>query len=148
MFKLGHRSMERLEGVHPELIIVLKEAIKHTPIDFGIAPDGGVRTAQRQNELYCNPKIKTHADGYERLSAHQIKRGKRYGEAVDIICYLHSSLTWHEVHFAIVGGVILSTASTLKRQGIISIELLWGATFGSRAYLGWDAGHFEIREKV
>ena len=145
MYNLSHRSRKRLQGVHPELALVFKEAITHSPIDFGIAPDGGVRTAERQNQLFNDPNVKTSADGYKRLSSHQIQDGSRYGHAVDIICYLDGKITWDEMHFAIAGGAILATASALKNAGVISIDLDWGATFGSLNYRGWDSGHFEIR---
>ena len=42
MFKLSRRSLGRLEGVHPDLVAIPKEAIRITPYDFGIIE--GVRT--------------------------------------------------------------------------------------------------------
>lgn len=141
---LSKNSMKRLENVHPELIFILKESIKYSPIDFGVTESGGVRSAQEQHEMYMNPDIKTHADGYKVLSKHQVPNGQRYGLAVDVFVWLNGGVSWHNTHFGIVGGVIMSTASRLKRSGEVGIQLKWGATFGSKMFHGWDAGHFEI----
>ena len=35
-FKLSQRSMDRLEGVHPDMIKVVTEAITLSKIDFGV----------------------------------------------------------------------------------------------------------------
>jgi peptidoglycan L-alanyl-D-glutamate endopeptidase CwlK len=35
-FSFGNRSKERLSGVHPDLVKVIEEAIKESPLDFSI----------------------------------------------------------------------------------------------------------------
>ena len=45
-YKLSQRSLDRLEGVKPDLINVVKRAIELTTIDFGVIE--GVRTEERQ----------------------------------------------------------------------------------------------------
>lgn len=86
MFILSDKSLEKLKGVHPDVVKVFKEAIKESPYDFRITH--GVRSAEEQNELYqqgrTKPgKIVTKADGYTKKSNHQIKLDG-YGHAVDI----------------------------------------------------------------
>ncbi len=44
-FKFSQRSENNLEGVHPDLILVMRQAIQTTDIDFAIIE--GVRTLER-----------------------------------------------------------------------------------------------------
>lgn len=133
-----------MQGVHPDLVLVYFEAIKDSPIDFGVPSDGGVRTAQRQNEMYLDPSIKTNCDGHENKSKHQIKEGKVYGEALDFYAYVNNKASWDEVHLAMVAAVLMATAKRLRREGKIKIEIEWGGTFGSNNFKGWDMPHFNI----
>ena len=54
-FKLSDRSLGKLEGVHENLISVVKEAITLTKVDFGVTY--GVRTRAEQEELVKAGKI-------------------------------------------------------------------------------------------
>lgn len=89
MFILSEKSLNKLKGVHPDVVTVFKESIKNSPYDFRITH--GVRTAEEQNKLYqCGRTIKglkvTNCDGYIKKSNHQAKNDG-YGYAVDIfIC--------------------------------------------------------------
>lgn len=56
-FKLGKKSLERLQGVHPDLIAVVKLAITKTPIDFTVLE--GLRTQERQKQLVASGASKT-----------------------------------------------------------------------------------------
>lgn len=50
-FRLGKRSLERLEGVHPDIMAVVQYAIRVSRIDFGITRTGGVRDIETQRKL-------------------------------------------------------------------------------------------------
>ena len=85
-YVLSDASIEKMEGVHPKLIELMKKAIGDSPYDFKIVQ--GLRTAEYQNSLYqqgrTKPgKIVTKLDGYSRKSNHQAK-ADGYGHAVDI----------------------------------------------------------------
>lgn len=86
MPKFSKKSIETMEGVHPNLINFMLELIKVSPHDFKIT--AGVRTAEEQNYLYKQgrtiPGIKvTKVDGYKEKSNHQPKIDG-FGYAVDI----------------------------------------------------------------
>lgn len=89
MFVFGSGSEEKLKGVHPNLVKVLREAIKESPLDFRITQ--GVRTAAYQNSLYQQGRTKpgkvvTNCDGYKNKSNHQAQKDG-FGHAIDIfIC--------------------------------------------------------------
>ena len=85
-YVLSDVSIEKMKGVHPKLIELMKKAISNSPYDFKIIQ--GLRTAAYQNELYQQGRTKpgkvvTKLDGYNRKSNHQAK-ADGYGHAVDI----------------------------------------------------------------
>jgi len=145
MFKLSRRSLSRLDGIHPDLILIILESIKVSPIDFGIPKDGGVRTTERQKAMFLDPDIKTNCDGVKFLSNHQIPDGEQYGKAFDIYGYINGAASWDEGHLDIIAGAILSTAKRLFREDRIDFELTWGGQFSSDNFKGWDKCHFEIK---
>lgn len=145
-FKFSKRSLERMEGVHPDLVLVFVTALEDSPIDFGIPGDGGVRTAERQNFLFKDGKSKL--DGYKKLSRHQLKKGDVYGHALDFYAYVNHKASWAKRHLAMIAGVILATAKRLFKEGKINIQLRWGGQFGSKSFNGWDMPHFEALQEI
>ena len=141
-FVLSRGSMNNMRGVHPDMILIYTESIKVSPIDFGVPRDGGLRLAERQKEMFDDPKIETKCDGYKNRSNHQMK-GDGYGHALDFFAYINGKASWDKIHLAIIAGVIMSTAKRLKKEGRISIEIKWGGTFGSDSFHGWDYPHVE-----
>lgn len=83
---LNQRSIDRLKGVDPRLITILIEASQTSPFEFQIPPDGGLRTAERQNELFKARASK--CDGYRTLSEHQ------KGTAFDIYLMIDGKASW------------------------------------------------------
>jgi peptidoglycan L-alanyl-D-glutamate endopeptidase CwlK len=132
MHKFSRRSLEVLNKINPVLSEIMCDAIDLSPIDFGIPSDGGLRTAERQYELFLAEKSK--CDGYKIKSNHQT------GNAVDVFAYVNGRASWSDVHLSIIAGVVLSVAN---RKGV---KLRWGGTFGSDNFNGWDMPHFEIAE--
>ena len=51
-FKLGKRSKQKLEGVHPDMVKVVETAIGLTKVDFGVTY--GVRTVEAQEKLVAS----------------------------------------------------------------------------------------------
>lgn len=49
-YKLSEKSLDRLKGLHPDLVKVVKRAIEITDIDFSVGE--GLRSITRQKELY------------------------------------------------------------------------------------------------
>jgi peptidoglycan L-alanyl-D-glutamate endopeptidase CwlK len=56
-FKLSKRSLGNLDGVHPDLVAVVKRAIEITEIDFVVTE--GRRTSERQKQLVAAGASKT-----------------------------------------------------------------------------------------
>jgi len=128
MFKLSKKSKERLEGVNPRIIEIVDLALTITHIDFGIPGDGGIRTAERQLELY--EKGVSKCDGYNSKSYHQT------GLAFDVYAYVDGKASWDRNHLTSVAAAILQAASKL------GYKLEWGGNFKSFC----DMPHFQLLE--
>ena len=80
MFKLSQKSLDRLSGVHPDLVAVVKRAIEITEVDFAVLE--GVRSKARQEQLL-------------KAGASQTMRSRHLtGHAVDLGAYVGGSVRW------------------------------------------------------
>lgn len=84
-FKLSKRSLSRLEGVHPDLVAVVKRSIELTKIDFGVTC--GLRTLEEQKELVAKGASQT-------MKSKHLRQGDGYSHAVDVVAYLGSRISW------------------------------------------------------
>jgi peptidoglycan L-alanyl-D-glutamate endopeptidase CwlK len=123
-FALGQRSKDRLTGVHPDLVKVIEEAIKESPLDFSITE--GLRTKERQKELFDAGKSQT-------MNSRHIT-----GKAIDIAVLLEGKVTWEFRHYQTVADHIKKVAKEL------GIELVWGGDWQSFK----DGPHFELNRSV
>ena len=119
-FKLSQRSRKRLEGVHPELVAVVNQAILITPIDFIVTE--GLRTLARQRELYRAGATKT-------LNSRHLT-----GHAVDLAPWVGGTVRWDWPLFHKLADAMLDTAEAMK------IHLVWGGTWTRFP----DGPHFEL----
>jgi hypothetical protein len=57
-FELGQKSLKELEGVHPDLVAVVKRAIELTVQDFAV--HDGLRTIDEQKKLVASGAKSVH----------------------------------------------------------------------------------------
>lgn len=139
MKQLGKRSLQSLEGIHPELVKLMKAAITDSPIDFTITD--GLRTVAQQQALYAKGRTKpggvvTNADGVKLKSNHQ------GGKAVDLYPYINGSVDFNDVH-----GHLTTIAAHIKSVAkSLGISIRWGGDFKATKTKakGWDKPHFEL----
>jgi peptidoglycan L-alanyl-D-glutamate endopeptidase CwlK len=120
MFKFGERSLKNLQGVHPDLEMLMLQSIKDSPYDFAITE--GVRSPERQRELYAQGKSLTL------MSRHLT------GKAVDIMIYANGKGTWELKYYKEVTDHIKLKAKELDVSIICGID--W------RSFV--DAVHVEL----
>nr|WP_312120561.1 M15 family metallopeptidase [Brevundimonas diminuta] len=83
-YRLGAQSRARLAGVHPDLVRVVERAIQLSTVDFSVLE--GVRTPQRQRELYAQGRTKPGpVVTWTLTSNHFVNTKTGYGHAVDLI---------------------------------------------------------------
>jgi peptidoglycan L-alanyl-D-glutamate endopeptidase CwlK len=108
-FKLSQRSLNRLEGLDPKLVSVVKRAIELTDIDFGVTQ--GLRTIEEQKALVASGASKTmnskHLDG----------------RAVDVVAYLGSRISWEVSLYDNIANAFKAAAKELD------VEIRWGAAW-------------------
>ncbi len=105
-FILGPRSLSKLEGVHPDLVKVVKLTIKRSPIDFVVVE--GVRTIARQKELLAAGASKT------------LKSRHLTGHAVDLAPVVGATVRWDWPLFHQLAPVVKAAAVEL------GVPLEWG----------------------
>ena len=134
MFELSNRSKRRRKGVDPRLIAIDDRAIQLTTVDYGHPADSGLRTAERQYEIFSAGN--SMCDGNIKKSKHQS------GKALDFYAYVDGAASWKHAHLAMVAAAYLQAASEL------GYKLSWGGLWvGDEIEIkdgiryGWDMGH-------
>jgi len=118
MFNLSERSLSRLEGVKPEMVNVVKEAIKLSKVDFGVIC--GMRTQEEQQALV------------DKGASQTLKSKHLTGDAVDLMAYIGSRATWEL-------NVYDDIADAMKEaSGIVGIPIRWGASWQIRDLRDWN----------
>lgn len=90
-FQLSRRSTDRLQGVHPDLVRVVRGAILHSKVDFIVVE--GLRTLDRQKELFAAGKSKTMRSRH--LTGHAVD----LAPLVDLDGDGDLELSWDRNHF-------------------------------------------------
>lgn len=123
-FVLGAKSLSKLEGVHPDLVRVIKRAIQLTPVDFSVIE--GRRTLARQKELVAAGASKT-------MNSRHLT-----GHAVDIAPYVAGKIRWDWPLFHQIAPAVKQAAMEL------GIPIVWGGDW--RTFK--DGPHFELERRV
>ena len=124
MFFFGPKSKERLNGVHPDLVRVIEEAIKGSPYDFSITQ--GLRTLEQQQALFNAGKSQTMRSRH--LSGH----------AVDIAVIDNGTVTWDFDKYKVVADHIKDVAK------LNDVPINWGGDWVTFK----DGPHFELNKNV
>jgi peptidoglycan LD-endopeptidase CwlK len=106
---LGTRSLSRLEGVHPDLVRVVKKAAAMSDLDFTVLE--GLRTTERQSQLMKQGATRT-------MNSRHLT-----GHAVDLAPMIGGKVSWDWPLYHRLADVMRS-ASVAE-----SIPIRWGGTW-------------------
>lgn len=123
-YVLGARSMQRLAGVHPDLIAVVKRAIQITEVDFTVLE--GLRTLARQSELVKAGASKT------------MRSRHLTGHAVDLGAWVAGEVRWDWPLYHYIAGAMKQAAAEL------GVAIVWGGDWVTFK----DGPHYELDRKV
>lgn len=123
-YSFGARSLKRLEGVHPDLIRVMKRAIGCSTLDFSIIE--GVRTLARQKELMKAGATRT-------MNSRHLT-----GHAVDIAPFIDGKIRWDWPLYHKLAEIIDKAAAD---EGV---KVTWGGRWRSFR----DGPHWELDWKA
>lgn len=115
-YKLGTRSLERLEGVHPDLVKIVKRAIELTTVDFTVLE--GLRSVSRQRELVDKGASQT-------MNSRHIKAPNGYGHAVDLGAWIDGDVSWDWKYYHKIAEAVADAAKELR------IPVEWGGNWKS-----------------
>lgn len=116
-YKLGTKSLKNLEGVHPDLVLVIKRAIELTKQDFTVHE--GLRSKERQKRLVSSGASKT-------MNSKHLPQMDGYGHAVDLLPYADFDgngtyeISWHWQHFYPIADAVRQAATELN------VPIRWG----------------------
>lgn len=106
MFRLSNKSIERLTGVHPDLVLVVRRAIEITEVDFTVLE--GLRTKDRQRELL-------NAGATTTMNSRHLT-----GHAVDLGAWVSGSVRWDWPLYYKIADAMKQAAKELN------IPIEWG----------------------
>lgn len=110
-FKLGPTSESRLLGVHADLVRVVRRAAELSEVEFVVLE--GLRTAERQRQLYAKGATKT-------LNSRHLT-----GHAVDIAPWIGGKVSWDWPAY-------IELAPTVKRAADeVGVPVEWGGDWAS-----------------
>lgn len=119
-FVLGTRSIQRLKGVHPDLVRVVKHAIQITEVDFTVLE--GLRNLARQKELLAAGASKT------------MRSRHLTGHAVDLGAYVGGKVRWDwPLYYKIAAA--MKTAAAAE-----NVKIEWGGDWKTFK----DGPHFQL----
>lgn len=121
MYKLSQRSQDRLKGVHPDLVKVVKRAIELTDHDFSVIE--GVRSVETQREYVAKGVSKT-------MNSRHLT-----GHAVDLYP-VGRPTPWERC-------VVVAKAMQ-KAADELGVPIVWGGSWKSF----YDGPHFELDRRV
>lgn len=110
-YAFGSRSLQRLEGIHPDLRRVMDRAIATTDLDFTVLE--GLRSLERQKKLVASGASKT------------LKSRHLTGHAVDIAPLIEGKVSWDWPLYHKLAKVVKAAAA---HEGV---KIEWGGDWRS-----------------
>lgn len=120
---LGARSLSRLQGVHPDLVRVVKTAAAMSDLDFTVLE--GLRTVERQKQLFAQKATKT-------MNSRHLT-----GHAVDIAPMIGGKISWDWPLYNRLAKIVKAAAVAEN------VAVTWGGDF--RTFK--DGPHWELSWK-
>ena len=118
MFNLSKRSIDRLAGVDPRLVAVVKRAIQLSTVDFGVSE--GLRTLETQKKYVAAGKSQT------------MKSKHIEGKAVDLVAYINGEVSWELNVYDNIADAMAKAAKELN------LPLRWGAAWNIPDITKWN----------
>ncbi len=123
-FRFSERSEQRLKGVHPDLVRVVRRALELSDVDFAVIE--GLRTPDRQQQLVASGASKT------------LRSRHLTGHAVDLAPVIAGEIRWDWPPFHKIAAAMKKAAEEL------GVAIVWGGDW--RTFK--DGPHYELDRRV
>lgn len=130
-FRFSQRSIDRMSGVHPDLVKVAHRALEMSPIDFGISQ--GVRTLEEQKRLYAQGRTAPGPIVTWTMNSLHLKQADGFGHAIDVLAYVKGKVSWDEKLYEEIAEPFKTAAA------VLGIDLVCGADWQPS-----DLPHFQL----
>ena len=138
MHKLSTKSKEQFNTLHPDLKLVIEEALKHSSIDFGITE--GHRTPETQFEYFKKgrklvddkwvisdvSKVITYVDGFKVKGKHNHSPSLAFDFFASVP---GKNLSYDTNHLIALGSTFVTIGNMLYERGDILRKVRWGGNF-------------------
>ena len=121
---LGARSLSRLEGVHPDLVRVVKKAAAMSDLDFTVLE--GLRTLDRQKQLMATGATRT-------MNSRHLT-----GHAVDLAPMIDGKVSWDWPLYHRLAKIVKAAAAAEN------VPITWGGDWAKFR----DGPHWELSWKA
>lgn len=118
MFKLSQNSLNKLVGVDPKLVAVVKRAIQLTTVDFGVSE--GLRSIETQKKYVAAGKSQT-------MQSKHLE-----GKAVDLVAYVDGAISWELNLYDNIADAVKAAAKEL------GVKIRWGAAWTIPDIRAWN----------
>lgn len=119
-FRFSKRSIERMKGLHPDLVRVVHRALEKSNIDFTVLE--GLRTVERQRQLVASGASTT-------MNSRHLT-----GHAIDLGAYVGGEVRWDWPLYHQIAVAMKNAAKEL------AIPLEWGGDWKTFK----DGPHFQL----
>lgn len=120
MFNLSKKSLSKLQGIHPDLVKVVRRAIQISEVDFAVGE--GLRSIERQKELVKQGASKT-------MNSRHLT-----GHAIDLMALSNGKVVWD-------WPLYHKIADAMKRAAReVNVQIEWGGDWKTFK----DGPHFQL----
>lgn len=126
---LSTRSLKNLEGVHPDMVKVVKRAALITDLDFIITE--GVRSMMRQSEL-------VKAGASQSMASRHVPVGSGPGHAIDLAAVIGGEVRWDWPLYNKLAAVMKQAAKDVE------VPIEWGGDWPKFK----DGPHFQLPKSI
>lgn len=109
--KFSKNSLDKLQGVHPDLVRVIKRALELSEQDFSITQ--GVRSASEQKRLVAQSKSQT-------MNSKHLIQDTGFGHAIDVVPF---PVNWDLETFYPIAEAVRKASKEL------SVKVRWGGAW-------------------
>lgn len=127
-FRLSRRSLARLGGVHPDLVLVVKRAIEISAVDFSVTE--GLRSREKQAQAVAAGKSQT-------MNSLHLVQADGWGHAIDVCALQAGKPVWDWGPYERIADAFMQAGAEL------GVPIVWGGSWTTLK----DGCHFELNRK-
>lgn len=129
--KFSQRSLNNLQGVHPDLVLCVKAALQASEVDFTVVE--GMRTLEKQREYFSKGASRT-------MRSYHLRQPDGFAHAVDLYPYFDGKVqvTAPDRYWRMIAVAMKKVAAD------IGVRITWGGDWKSFC----DMPHYQYEGRI